>query len=114
MHVGVDVYLRALQRNFSRYFNELGNFNFSLFNPLFWIFFLIAFLILSRLWKYRKAFSFCLTVTIVLFISAWAEKAVVNFFVGRHETFDPVLTRMGTFIVITFILLYYFFVKGDE
>lgn len=92
------------------YFNELKNFHFSLFNPLFWVIFMLSFLLLSRQWGRRKALSFCSIITVVLLATTMLGRYLPNA-PGPFEFFDFTVLRLISIFVIILISIYYFFVK---
>jgi len=96
------------------YYNDLSNFNFSFSNPWLWISMVLLFLALSRLWHTRKAFSFCFVLIVVLIFSTIAQ----NFteYIPIEDTAVPcysLIVKMATFLVVSVITIYYFFIGSD-
>lgn len=102
---------QIFERRFSTYFYELARFNFSITNPVFWLFFLALLLILLKSWKINKAFSFCFIIAAVLLSATKIENYIVEFFRENKEPFDPLLIRISCVALILIISLYYFFIK---
>ncbi|HEC68955.1 MAG TPA: hypothetical protein ENI31_01515 [Candidatus Omnitrophica bacterium] len=101
-------------KNFSYpYWQELRNFNFSIFNPLFWLGLFILFLILLRFWRIRKSFSFCLTLALILLGTTKLENILLSLGVDR-QGFGLPLLRTGAFFIIGIIFVYYLLVRGDS
>lgn len=94
------------------YLKELRNFHFSLFNPLFWVFLLILFLILSRAWEYRKSFSYCSILAILLLAMTMLENSLAAT-LAKSEVFDATVLRIITIFVILMVTLYYLFIRSD-
>jgi hypothetical protein len=105
---------QILTRKFSEYFSELICFNFSVVNPVFWLFFLILLLILVKSWKIKKAFSFCFVIALILLAETQIENHVMDFFRRNKEQFDPLLIRIACVIIILVVSLYYFFIRGEN
>lgn len=105
---------QLIERRFLEYFYELVRFNFSVANPVFWLLFLISLLILLKLWKIKKAFSFCFVIALILLAATKVENYIVEFFKRNKEQFDPVLIRITCVIIILAVSLYYFFIRGEN
>ncbi|MFA5008907.1 MAG: hypothetical protein WC546_06795 [Candidatus Omnitrophota bacterium] len=105
---------QVFARRFLEYFYELANFNFSVTNPVFWLFFLILLLILLKSWKIKKAFSFCFVIALILLVATKIESYMVEFFKRNKEQFDPLLIRISCVIIILAVSLYYFFIRGNN
>jgi len=105
---------QILTRKFSEYFSELIRFNFSVVNPVFWLFFLIVLLILVKSWKIKKAFSFCFVIALILVAETQVENHVMDFFRRNREQFDPLLIRISCVVIILAVSLYYFFIRGND
>ncbi|MFA5337485.1 MAG: hypothetical protein WC330_04045 [Candidatus Omnitrophota bacterium] len=101
-------------KSFLTYFYELVRFDFSVTNPVFWLFFLVLLLILLRSWKVKKAFSFCFVIAVILLVASRIEKHVMVFFRKSAGSFDPILIRISCVIFILVVSLYYFFMKGND
>ncbi|MFH1782119.1 MAG: hypothetical protein ABH848_00695 [Candidatus Omnitrophota bacterium] len=109
----MDIDFYSLKAAFFTNLERLKDFEFSVSNPLFWIFLLIAFLILLIFWTAKKSFSFCSVVGIVLLAATQAESYVGKIFVSPEDTFDPLFIRIITTIIIALVALYYFFMMED-
>lgn len=98
---------------FFAYVNELAKFNFSVSNPVFWLFFCVLFLLLLKLWDIRKAFSFCVVVALILFVATKAQAHASRFFSQAGESFDGVLIKIATMVLIAIVILYYSCIKSN-
>jgi len=100
--------------NFSYpYWQDLENFNFSIFNPLFWSGLFVLFLVLLRFWRIRKSFSFCLILALILLGTTKLESILLSLGVDR-QGFGLPLLRAGAFLIIGVVFVYYLLVKGDS
>jgi len=106
-HMNIDVYVGTLKEIFLTHLETLKDFYFSVSNPLFWIFFVICFLILSRFCGARKSFSFCTIVAIILLAYSKLEGIAAH----RLGVSDPFLIRGLVLFIIAVIFIYYFFIK---
>jgi len=107
---GID--FKIFEKTISRYFDDLGNFHFSLFNPFFWVFLVILFFILSRPWGYKKSFSFCLIIAIALLGTTVLENMMADT-LAKSELFDFSVVKIVSLFIISMITLYYLFIKSD-
>lgn len=107
----MEIDIDAIKKTLEPHLEALKNFQFSVFNPLFWIALLILFLILSRRWDARKSFGFCSVVAILLLVTSQAESFVANFVVRSAGVFDPIIIRIISTIIFCFISIYYIFMK---
>jgi hypothetical protein len=106
-HFIKNINIYALKASFLSYLGELNSFRFSLFNPLLWVFWLIAFLLFSKQWGYKKAFSFCLIVVIILLGNTLLENHLTNTLGISEFTIE----RAIAVLIIVIISLYYFFIR---
>jgi len=105
---------QALAVKFAEYFSELLRFHFSVINPVFWLFFLIALLVLLKFWKIGKAFSFCFVIAAILLVATKIESFIMEYFKKNGEQFDPVLIRIACVIAVFAVMLYYSFIRGNN
>ena len=110
----IDFDFNAFKETFLSYLQALTSFQFSALNPVLWVFVLIAFFILLRHWKIKKAFSFCVTVTIVLLITTKVEKELLKLLTQGGEVFDPVIVRVFSLFVLAAVVLYFVFIRGND
>ena len=103
----------TLRAGFLYHLDSLKNFQFTPLNPVFWLFLLLLFLILLRFWLVKKSFSFCLIVAIVLLATTKLEDFLVNKLAKSVEIFDPKIIRLFPIVVISFVFLYYAFIKRN-
>jgi len=107
MNINVDI--EALKESLLSHLESLQVFHFSALNPLFWAFLFILFLILSRFWKTRKSFSFCVVIAIVLLACSKLEHSAANA-LGSSTSF---MIRGLSLFIIAIVSLYYFFIRND-
>ncbi|MCK9615243.1 MAG: hypothetical protein M0R48_07050 [Candidatus Omnitrophica bacterium] len=105
---------QTIKRSFLAYFYELVHFNFSVTNPVFWLFFLILLFVLLKSWKIKKAFSFCFVIALILLSVTKIENYIMKLFRKSGESFDPLVTRISCIIFILVVALYYFFIAGND
>ena len=96
---------------FKSHWNELRSFNFTFSNPLFWIFVIILFMIVTRFWQTKKAFSFCLLVSAVFLLTTKLEVVFKNWLISSGEAFDPLAIRMVAFFVLLMLFFYYTLIR---
>ncbi|MFH1479118.1 MAG: hypothetical protein ABIG92_05015 [Candidatus Omnitrophota bacterium] len=101
----------TLKETFITHFDGLRAFNFSYENPLFWIFYVLAFLTLLMFWNARKSFSFCTILAVILLATTKLEHTIVAKFTSIGETFDVLFIRIASAIVVVIIALYYTFMR---
>lgn len=94
------------------YLEELQDFQFTISNPLFWAFFLIAVFFLNCFWKLKKAFVFCFTVAVILLATTGLENSMADV-LSKSALFDYMVLRYVSLFVIVCIALYFFFIKLD-
>ena len=105
---------QGLTEYFKANFASLKNFQFSPFNPVFWLFFIIVFLLLLKFWAAKKSFSFCLAIAIVLLVTTKVEKLIGAAVISHGETFDPLVFRIAAIFFVAVVWLYYGFIKSDN
>ena len=108
-----NIDFNALKEALIPYLDNLRNFNFSFLNPLFWIFIFLLFLILLKFWQAKKAFSFCLIITIILLATTKLEGLLADKLTTSRETFDPLLIRILSAFIIMIIGFYYAVMKEE-
>ena len=111
LHTNFHIELDTLKRLIIPYLSELKAFHFSFLNPLFWLFLILLFLLLARFWENKRAFSFCVILTIVLLATTKTENLLVDIFTRSGSVLDPLLVKIFSLFVILIIFLYYAFVK---
>jgi len=102
----------TLKIAFSPYLNELLNAHFSLSNPLFWVFFLILVLILSRSWGIKKSFSFCAIIAVVLLATTMLENFMADT-LAKSLIFDARVLKLIAMLIITLVSIYYFLIRRN-
>jgi hypothetical protein len=102
----------GIEKSIKTYLEELQRFNFSFANPLFGLLILIALLFLAKVWGLKKAFSYCLTLSLLLCLSTIVGNSI-NFPInGFAVTYADFLTFI-TFVIIGFITVYYCLIKTE-
>ena len=111
----MSVEIESLKTTFLPYIKNIQDFHFHYNNPLIWVFFMTVFLILVwfRGWSHRKAFSFCLTMSLILLGMTWMEKSIRGVFVRPDESFDPFIIRVVSLVVISAVALYFAFIDNS-
>ncbi|MFA6281814.1 MAG: hypothetical protein WCY05_04865 [Candidatus Omnitrophota bacterium] len=104
---------QAFSERFFTYLNELSSFNFVVSNPVFWLFFSILFLLLLKIWAAKKAFSFCIVIAFVLLAATKIEAHVSRFFIQAEGSFDGILIKIATIVIICIVVLYYSCMKSN-
>ena len=97
----------TLKTIFMHDLNSLRNFQFSYLNPVFWGCLLLLFLILSRFWEIKKAFSFCAVLAIILLATTKLEGHVSGMLSDAGGMLDPSVIRIIAVFVILVIFLCY-------
>ncbi len=91
---------------------ELNNYYFYFTNPVFDLIILVAFLFLSRSWGYKKAFSYCLLVSSMLYLIT-----IINTHFGgtfAESEFIPADILRTIIIILIFVVsIYYLFIKDS-
>lgn len=103
------IYFEALKQNFLPYFKPLANYEFTFFNPLFWIFLLLLFLVLLLIWETKKSFQFCLLLAFILLCTTEIESRFVSVFSASGQLFDVSVLRLISLLVVLFMFLFYAF-----
>lgn len=105
----------GLTQWFSSNLASLKNFQFSIFNPVFWIFFAILFLIAMKLWRSKKAFSFSLVVAFILLVTTKVEELINRALIAQYGgTLDPSFLRIGAIFFIAVVWIYYAFIRSEN
>lgn len=106
----MDIYtcIQAIVEAFEPHLKSLINLNFSVFNPLFWIFALLLLLIVLKFWSNMKSFSFWSTVIIVLLITSSMVNSIEKY-IPEDNIGIKSLVRIFSLVIISFVWIYYFF-----
>ncbi|MFA5007678.1 MAG: hypothetical protein WC546_00425 [Candidatus Omnitrophota bacterium] len=104
---------QVFERKFLVYFHQLLRFDFSVTNPVFWLFLLVILFILTKLWKTKKALSFCFVVALILLSATKIENYIAPLIIKNGGSFDPLLIRIGCLFIILIVLLYYSFIREN-
>ena len=108
----IDIY--EISNAIKPHLESLRNFRFSISNPLFWVALFALFLILLKLWDIKKSFSFCCIVAALLLATSKAESLIADLVIKSGGAFDPFLIRVISMVILSFILIYYIFIKGES
>ncbi|MBN2120170.1 MAG: hypothetical protein JW734_03825 [Candidatus Omnitrophica bacterium] len=111
--MSIVVIRNTLRKLFSQHLESLKDFQFSFRNHLFWIFVLVLFVILTRFWKAKKAFSFCFVTVALLLLTTKAEELLGAWLTNSGETFDPLLIRAVSAFLIFIIFFYYSIIREE-
>ncbi len=103
--------LYTLKTMLGPHFEELKAFSFNATNPLFWMSGIVLFLVMTRFWHTKKAFSFSLLVAVLLLLTTMLEGVVETWIVSAGETFDPLPVRAIAFFIILMIFFYYSLIR---
>ena len=111
----MSIEIESLKTTFLPYIKSIQDFNFHYSNPLIWVFFMTVFLMLVwfRGWSRRKAFFFCLTMSLILLGMTWMEKSIRGAFVRPDESFDPFIIRAVSLVVMSVTVLYFAFIDNS-
>lgn len=103
----------GLKQSIQLHINQLQNFQFFFNNPIFVIIVLLALLMLSGIWGFKKAFSYCLIVSVTLYL---ASRLVANTNIqvteGATITYADVWKGLAIFIIIL-VTIYYGIIRND-
>jgi len=105
--MSIDIVFETLKSTFAPYYKSLVNFHFYFYNPLFWVFLLILFLILLRRWQEGKAFSYCLLLAIILLGATRFESMTRQALANYGQTFDPLPARVLVLVIIAILSICY-------
>ncbi len=106
--------IEAFKDSFLTYLNQILNLEFGFFNPVFWIFILVLFLIAMRYWKAKKALSFCATISIILLLTTKAERFLAKVLFQNGEIFEPIIVRLFSGVILAGVILYFIFIRGQD
>jgi len=105
--------IASLKQSIQLHINQLQNFQFSFNNPLFAILILLALLMLSGIWGFKKAFSYCLLVSAILYLtSRLALHTNIQITEGAMITYADIWKGLAIFIIIL-VTIYYGIVRND-
>jgi hypothetical protein len=104
---GID--LPVLLGVFLNGFGQLQKLCFSADNPVFWLFVLLTFLLLSTAWIDRKALSFCILAAAALLFLTFLENYLPGVIGEPGEPFDTSALRLIWFFGMAVLFLMYAF-----
>jgi len=105
--------LHAFSQSVNLHFRELQNFRFLFSNPVFDLIILLTFFILSRSWGLKKAFSYCLIVSVTLNLAS-RTMIYLNNLLGHPLGSYQMLIKIGAIFFITLATIYYTFVRNND
>ena len=110
MDILMKLDFEAFRQRFLFYLKPLENFEFSFFNPIFWLSLLLLLLILLQIWPAKKSFHFCLLLAFILLCTTEIESRFVASF-PTNQLFDAVTIKLiSSFAVMLLFLLYVFLI----
>ena len=105
----MDVFMPLLHP----YVDELKDFQFRIANPLFWVCFLTAVFFLNCFWRFKKAFLFCLMVSVILLLTTALENSMAGVLFSESALFNYMALRYVSLFVISCVSVYFLFIKLD-
>lgn len=108
MDILMKLDFEAFRQRFLFYLKPLANFEFSFFNPIFWICLLLIFLILLQIWPVKKSFHFCLLLAFILLCTTKIESRFVASF-PTNQLFDATTIKLISSAAVMLLLLFYIF-----
>jgi len=102
--------LRNLFKSAQPYIQELQDFHFYFSNPVFVLLILICLLSLYKPWGLKKAFSYCLLISSILYLTTRITVHMNTSIDGGEVTYAAIIKFISIFI-ISVVSIYYFFVK---
>lgn len=108
METYIYMCIEAIIEAFKPYVRSLINLQFSVFNPLFWIFALLLLLILLKFWSDMKSLFFWSTVIIILLITSNMVNSIEKY-IPEDNIGIKSLIRIFSLVIISFVWIYYFF-----
>lgn len=91
------------------YGSRLANYEFSCRNPLFWVLLAVIFFVLNRLWNFKRAFSFCLFLGVVLLATTRFEIYAAKAFASPGEPFDAGIIKLVSITLNALVFMLYAF-----
>lgn len=92
----------------------LGNFKFTIDNPLFWVGCITAFIVLWRWWGIKKLLSFLIVFSLLIVLMFRTENIVSNYFGEGEGNYFAMLIRPFFIALAAFIFFYYGFLRKDS
>lgn len=99
-----------LLRSTQPHIQELQDFHFYFSNPVFVLLILICLLSLYKPWGLKKAFSYCLLISSILYLTTRITVHMNTSIDGGEVTYAAIIKFISIFI-ISVVSIYYFFVK---
>ncbi|MFC1514417.1 hypothetical protein ACFL5X_00760 [Candidatus Omnitrophota bacterium] len=101
----------SLKSMLEPHFEELKELNFTFANPVFWIFMILLFVLVTRFWNGKKGFSFTLMISAMLLLTTKMEAMTEAWLLSRGEGFDPLPVRTIAFFVMMMVFFYYTLIR---
>lgn len=102
-------YFKVFESWLYSHWQNLKEFEFAYYNPLFWLFVLLTVMVLSRVWELRKAISYCSIMAAILLAATWIEGIIDMHLYAAGESFDVAIMKMVAFCMTTSVSVVYFF-----
>lgn len=103
--------LEVIKTGFRLNLESLNKFEFNFFNPVFWLFMFILFLILRRNWMAKDAFTFCSMVSMILLLTTEFEGRIAAAVATGVGEPDVEIVRLVSLTVIAILFLAYTFLR---
>jgi len=104
--------LQAFMKRIEPDIQNLQNFRFYLSNPVFLTLILAVFLILSRVWGFKRSFHYCLLVSSVLCLTTITISRTSMPIDGSGITYADIIKFLAL-TAISLITIYYFLMKAE-
>ncbi len=92
------------------YLAPLKNYEFTFFNPMFWLVLVCIFLLYLKFWQLKKSFSFSLFLAFMLLSTTEIQARVTSLLAPAGEPFDTTIIKFISLIIVSFFYLIYVFV----
>lgn len=108
----MNINIVEIKEYLTPYMESIKNFHFYADNPLFWalLFLLAIALIFTTAWRFRKAFSFCILLAIILLATTAITNMISNSAARAGESFDPMVIHLISGFAILLLTVYYLFI----
>jgi hypothetical protein len=105
----MDFIPAELKTVFMTNLGTLKDFHFTFYNPVFWLFMLVLFLSLLRIWPAKKSFSFTSIISIILLLTTEAERYFAEMLPQPPGTPDLGIVRIISIAIMGIVTLVYLF-----
>ena len=101
----------AIRSGLANDYERISNFEFAYDNMLFYIIFVILCVLLIEMWGFKRSFSFCATLSIILLATTRIEYYCKELFSQPGQSFDSTIIKFISLSLITMLFLMYMFTK---